>query len=585
MKKLFTLLMAMTMLSFTSCSLIDIPLPGGGDDQEEEQGNEQTGSEIPEEPLTSGPATVAITRATATTARFEGSITNDEIDLDFVQVIVRYAEPENFSAMSEDIPSVVVTRPDFDTEKKFSFRLEDLRHNTTYKFCAIVQYKNEVFYSDVQEFKTAGVNINLSVKEGSVTDNSVELVGTIEGLSKEDAENLEVGFYYSHDKSLVEKGEGTNVSLDDVAVDGVVSVALSDLYMYGPTYHFRSYVKQGDECDLGKIGSFTLTVEPVRLVKKITRTEQVLDEELTWIYEFEYDNTAIIGSKFSEIEDDEVDGYRFTYDYSTNGKLLIDMYYFGGSEAELDQTYEINTDYKGNVLNYEYSWDDGDVVYNYVVDCSYSPEGYFTGWSESDGEETYGIKLSYVDGRLNRLADVHDADSYIMLSGFSGNRELKSTNFDLNKALSPYFFDDVLLAFSAVKTGTIGKYYLDQMMVESCWRYGNDYYDDYYGTTTDANYKDVTTYSTYEFEGWNNDFDTLPITSVSCDKEGYPTEFIVDVRGREIKTTITLGAGNIVWEDEYKGVTYYEIVEVDRQETTGSFASLGKASVVVEYCE
>lgn len=264
----------MTMLSFTSCSLIDIPLPGGGDDQEEEQGNEQTGSEIPEEPLTSGPATVAITRATATTARFEGCITNDEIDLDFVQVIVRYAEPENFSAMSEDIPSVVVTRPDFDAEKKFSFRLEDLRHNTTYKFCAIVQYKNDVFYSDVQEFKTAGVNINLSVKEGSVTDNSVELVGTIEGLSKEDAEKLEVGFYYSHDKSLVEKGEGTNVSLDDVAVDGVVSVALSDLYMYGPTYHFRSYVKQGDNCDLGKIGSFTLTVEPVRLVKKITRTEQ-----------------------------------------------------------------------------------------------------------------------------------------------------------------------------------------------------------------------------------------------------------------------------------------------------------------------
>lgn len=586
MKKLFALLMATTMLSLVGCSLIDIPLPGTGNEQEEEQGNEQTGSEIPEEPLTSGPATVAITRATATTARFEGSIINDEVDLDFVQIIVRYAEPENFSAMSEDIPSVVVTRPDFDAEKKFSFRLEDLRHNTTYKFCAIVQYKNDVFYSDVQEFKTAGVNINLSVKEGSVTDNSVELVGTIEGFSKEDAENLEVGFYYSHDKSLVEKGEGTNVSLDDVAVGGVVSVVLSDLYMYGPTYHFRSYVKQGDDCDLGKIGTFELISEPERLVKKITRTEQVLDEELTWICEFEYDNTVIIGSKFSEIDDDEVYGCRFTYDYSTKGKLLVDMYYFDGSDEEFEQTYEINTGYKGNVLNYEYAWEDGGVVYNYVGDCTYSPEGYFTSWSETYGEETYGIKLSYVDGRLNR-ADIYRGngdDDYIMLSGFSGNRELKSTNYDLNKALCPYFFDDELFAFSAVKTGTFGKYYLDQMLVESCWNMDVPY-DVYHGTTTDANYKDVTTYSTYEFEGLNDDFGTLPITSVSCDKEGYPTEFVADVRGRETKVTITLGAGNVVWEDEYEGITYYEIVEVDRQETSGSFASIGKASVVVEYCE
>ncbi len=593
MKKLFALLMATTMLSLVGCSLLDIPLPGGGNEQEEEQGNEQTGSEIPEEPLTSGPATVAITRATATTARFEGSIINDEVDLDFVQIIVRYAEPENFSAMSEDIPSVVVTRPDFDAEKKFSFRLEDLRYNTTYKFCAIVQYKNDVFYSDVQEFKTAGVNINLEVKDGAVTENSAEVTGSISGISKEDADKLEVGFYYSPDKALVEKGEGTKVVLDNAA-EGVVSVLLTDLYIDGPTYHLCSYVKQGEESKLGKVVTFELINEPVRLVKKITRHEDVLDDLMTWIYEFEYENNKLVGSKWTEEEEEYVDGYRFTYDYSTKGKVAVDMYYFDESGEELEQTYEIAIDAKGNALNYnytnEYDWGDYIEYYHHDINFTYTPEGYLAGWSETDDEGRYGMTYSYVDGRLNRIdvdygdddEDVPEEDKHLMVPYFSGNVDTKNTSYDLNKVLFPYIIENEIGSLSAVKTGTIGKYYLDRMMVESIFYYG-PVDPSYRGTTTDPKYSEVVTYSTYEFEA--DEINTFPITNVTYDKEGYPTEFIVDVRGREIKTTITLGAGNVEWKDEYEGVTYYEIVEVDRQETSGSLDSIGKASVVVEYCE
>ena len=594
MKKLFALLMATTMLSLVGCSLIDIPLPGTGNEQEEEQGNEQTGSEIPEEPLTSGPATVAITRATATTARFEGSIINDEVDLDFVQIIVRYAEPENFSAMSEDIPSVVVTRPDFDAEKKFSFRLEDLRHNTTYKFCAIVQYKNEVFYSDVQEFKTAGVGVTLQVKEGSVTDNSVELIGKVGGISPEDEGKFEMGLFYSPDKSLVEKGEGEKVVFDNIAEDGSVSVLLSGLYMDGPTYYFSSYVQQGDDCVVSKAGSFEIIREEVRRVKKIVRNEELADVKLHCEYEFEYDaNGNVVASTFKDEEEDYVYEYRITYDYSSKGVVSIEEKEYSDGELNDEQTSTVTFADNGNIATYDYTWadggPDGNEIYNYNAKFDYTSDGFLREWSVSrNGNNEWTLQYDCSDGRLKRISYWNaewpdETDTYNTNDSFGGARELKNTSFDLNKALIPYVYpDDCLLSYGALRMGTLGKYYFGRMMVESCWNV-NDYYN--YGTTTDANYKDVMTYSTYEFEGFNDDFGTLPITSVSYDKEGYPTEFIVDVRGREVKITITLGAGNVVWEDEYEGVTYYEVVEVDRQETSGSLASIGKASVVVEYCE
>ena len=582
------------MLSLVGCSFLEnIPLPGTGNEQEEEQGNENTGSEIPEEPLTSGPATVSITRATATTARFEGNITNDEIDLDFVQIILRYAEPENFSAMSEDIPSVVLTRRDFDAEKKFSFRIEDLRYNTSYKFCAIVQYKNEVFYSDVQEFKTAGVNINLEVKDGAVTENSAEVTGSISGISKEDADKLEVGFYYSPDKALVEKGEGTKVVLDNAA-EGVVSVLLTDLYIDGPTYHLCSYVKQGEESKLGKVITFELINEPVRLVKKITRHEDVLDDLMTWTYEFEYENNKLVGSKWTEEEEEDVDGYRFTYDYSTKGKVVVDMYYFDESGEELEQTYEIAIDAKGNALNYEYTWEDdwGDHIeyFHYDVNFTYTPEGYLAGWSETDGEDRFGLSFDYVEGRLNRIdvdygdddEVVPEEDKHLMVPYFSGNVEMKNTSYDLNKVLYPYFIESEIGSVSAVKTGTIGKYYLDRMMVESIFYYGDN--DPLYrDTTTDPKYSEVVTYSTYEFE--SDEIDTFPITNVTHDKNGYPTEFVADVCARRTDITVTLGAGDVEWVDDWDGTTYYRIVEVDRKTTSGPLEVVGKGVVTVEYCD
>lgn len=581
---LMSVVVATTM---TSCSFIDFQ--GPDTEQEEDTGNENTGGVIPEEPLTSGPATLSITRATATTARFEGSITNPEIDLDFVKIILRYAEPEAFSAMDENLPNVVVTKTNLDSENKFAFRIEDLKYNQSYKFCAIVQYKNDVFYSEVEEFKTADVKVNLAVTEGSVTSDSVELGGSVEGLSKEDREELEIGLFYSSDSSLVEKGEGEKVVMDNIEDDGVVSVALKDLYD-GPKYYFCTYVKQGEERKLGKVDSFELPVEEIRLVKRITRTEKVLDYEMTLTYDFTYDKNRIVESKV--IEDDS-DVVRYTYDYSTKGKVFVEEYW----DEMLEQTYEINVDKRGNAVNFGYIWEDemwenGEetiVTYNYVVDLTYTPEGYLSGWSETEnGNLQYAVSLDYADGRLNkwgidRKGEDEDYDTTIMLNGFSGNLELKNTSYDLNRALMFYMMmpEVEMMAWGAVNTGTYGKYYFDRMFVESLWYLVEPPYD--MGLTTDANYREVVTHSTYEVEGLEEDCETLPITTVNCDAEGYPTEFIVDIRASKITHTITYGAGEVEWEDEY--TTYYKIVELDRQTTEEGVTSVGKATLTVEYVD
>ena len=577
-----SLLIAFVATTMTSCFGFESP----------EEELENTEPEIPREPLTSGPATVAITGATATTAIFDGSIINEEIDLDFLQVTIRYAELDVFSAMNEELPKVVITRPDI-KDNKFSFTIKDLKYNTPYKFCAIVQYQSDVFYSKVEEFKTANIANTLAVKSETITENSAEIAGRFYGFSDVDCESLEMGLFYSHDKSLVEKGEGTKVVFEEMGADGSVSVVLTDLYFDGPTYHFCTYVKQGEESKLGKVITFELINEPVRLVKKITRHEDVMGDRMTWTYEFEYENNKLVGSKWTEEEEEYVDGYRFTYDYSTKGKVVVGMYYFDESGEKLEQTYEIAIDAKGNALNYKYTWDDdwGDHIeyYHYDVNFTYTPEGYLAGWSETDGEDRFGMTYSYVDGRLNRIdvdygdddEDVPEEDKHLMVPGFSGNVDMKNTSYDLNKVLFPYFIESEIGSVSAVKTGTIGKYYLDRMMVESIYSYGPD--DLYRGTTTDPKYSEVVTYSTYEFE--KDEIDTFPITSVTYDKDGYPTEFVADVRARRTDITVTFGAGDVEWVDDWDGTTYYRIVEVDRKTTSSPTEVVGKASAVVEYCD
>ena len=586
MKIFYTLLMAAMMLSFTGCSLDDLPF-GPGNEQEQGKDDDNTGGEIPDEPLTSGPASVAITRATATTAHFEGSIINDDIDLDFVQITVRYAEPEDFSAMSEDIPSVVITRPDFENDKNFSFSIEDLHINTLYKFCAIVQYKSEVFYSDVEEFKTAGVDIELAVKEGSITDSSVEFIGSVRGLSPEDEGCLKIGLLYSDDKSLVEGGEGDMVVIDAIAEDGTFNLSLTSLYD-GPTYYFRSYVEQNGDYILGEIDYFEFDIEPVRLVKKITRHEKIHGAEAYMVYEFEYNGRGnVISSKVTLTEDEYCDEHLFTYDYSTNGVVSVNGRTYYEGELYEEQTYKMNVNDRGYVSNYDYTWEDCGEIWYYTATFDYSEEGFLERWFvNGEDDEYFGLNYSYLDGCLMELSYFSDGDyneMYRVDDSFTSDREIKRTSFDINKALIPWLYpDETLTICSTVNIGTLGGYYFDRMNIESfiyeIWN------EDRIHHTYDANYKETSTFKFVYCEDYEGDFYTLPITTATYDKDGYPVEYIADIREYEGEMEATYAAGDILWEEEDGPV--YEVVEVDRKIISkGPATSVGSATITIEYCE
>lgn len=577
--------MAAMMLSFTGCSPEDFPF-GSGNEQEQGKDDDNTGGEIPEEPLTSGPASVAITRATATTAHFEGSIINEDIDLDFVQITVRYAEPEDFSAMSENIPSVVITRPDFENDKNFSFSIEDLHINTLYKFCAIVQYKSEVFYSDVEEFKTAGVDIELAVKEGSITDSSVEFTGSVRGIAPEDKGKLEIGVLYTDDKALLESGEGEMVVIDAIAEDGTFNLNLSSLYD-GPTYYFRSYIEQDGNYILGEIGYFELDVEPARLVKKITRHEKIHGAEAYMIYEFEHDGRGnVISSKVTQIEDEYYEEYLFTYDYSTNGVVSVNGRTNYDGDFHEEQTYKMNVDDRGYVSNYDYTWEDGGEIWYYTATFDYSEEGFLKNYYNSSDDWSVSVEYTYLDGRITEMFIDRDDDydSLIHLDeSFTSDHNIKRASFDINKALIPWFYpEETLTLYSAVNIGTLGGYYFDRMTIESFFY--EIWNEDRIYQTDDANYKGTSTLKVVYCEDYEEDFCTLPVTTATYDKDGYPVEFIADVREYEGEIEVTYAAGDILWEEEDGPI--YEVVEVDRKIISkGPATSVGSATITIEYCE
>ena len=579
--------MAAMMLSFTGCSPEDFPFGSGNEQEQGKDDDDNTGGEIPEEPLTSGPASVAITRATATTAHFEGSIINEDIDLDFVQITVRYAEPEDFSAMSDNIPSVVITRPDFDNDKNFSFSIEDLHINTLYKFCAIVQYKSEVFYSDVEEFKTAGVDIELAVKEGSITDSSVEFTGSVRGLSPEDEGKLEIGVLYTDDKALLESGEGEMVVIDAIAEDGTFNLSLTSLYNGGPTFYFCSYVEQDGNYILGEIDYFEFDVEPVRLVKKITRHEKIHGAEAYMIYEFEHDGRGnVISSKVTLTEDEYYEEYLFTYDYSTNGVVYVNGRTNYDGDFHEEQTYKMNVDDRGYVSNYDYTWEDGGEIWYHTATFDYSEEGFLENYCNSSDDWSVTLEYTYLDGRITEMFIDRDDDydsSISIDNSFTSDREIKRTSFDINKVLIPWFYpEETLTIYSSVNIGTLGGYYFDRMTIESFFY--EIWNEDRIYQTDDANYKGTSTLNVVYCEDYEEDFCTLPVTTATYDKDGYPVELIADVREYEGEMEITYAAGDILWEEEDGPI--YEVVEVDRKIISkGPATSVGSATITIEYCE
>ena len=249
-------------LVFTGCT--EGPL---GDDQKTEQGgNQNNGSEnggdnsggsqdkpTDENEVTSGPVTITIDNITATTVTFKGKIDVAEDDRDFSIVTVRYSEPETFSAMNEQLPSVSTTS--FDENGDFIIVLDKLNYNTSYKYCVIAKVRTEETYSEkVMSFTTGNVSVNLS-DASSITATTALISGIVEGLSDSDKSLIEVGMFYSAEEGKVENDQGTKLTASEISSDNAVSFSLSEL-SYGTTYYYCSYVKQGTASVYGEVKTF-----------------------------------------------------------------------------------------------------------------------------------------------------------------------------------------------------------------------------------------------------------------------------------------------------------------------------------------
>lgn len=102
-----------------------------------------------------GPVTISLDKVTSNSAIFNGNINATDTNLDYIQIIIRYSTLELFSAVDESLPCTIINKPDLTPDKNFTAAITDLKAGTTYKYCIIVQNRNDKEYGDVLTFTTA----------------------------------------------------------------------------------------------------------------------------------------------------------------------------------------------------------------------------------------------------------------------------------------------------------------------------------------------------------------------------------------------------------------------------------------------
>ena len=187
-----------------------------------------------------------LSNVTATTAIFSGHLDVDASLLPASQVILYYSDAETFNFDTSQSVSVTL----FDNNQNFTISLTDLKYNTKYNYCVVLDISSEKITGNVLEFTTGNISLNLSLD--AVTETTARISGIVEGLSESDKSIIEVGVAYSSDEGKVQNGEGTILPASEIPPNGVLSFTLSDLES-GITYYYCSYVKQGETYVYGSV--------------------------------------------------------------------------------------------------------------------------------------------------------------------------------------------------------------------------------------------------------------------------------------------------------------------------------------------
>lgn len=101
-----------------------------------------------------GPITISLGKITSDSASFNGNVDVTDAELDYIQIIIRYSLPQFFSAVNESLPCIIVNKPDLTSNNNFTATISDLAAGTTYKYCIIVQNRNDREYGNVLTFTT-----------------------------------------------------------------------------------------------------------------------------------------------------------------------------------------------------------------------------------------------------------------------------------------------------------------------------------------------------------------------------------------------------------------------------------------------
>ena len=188
---------------------------------------------------------------TATSASINGAVTGlADADKSLIEVGMFYSSEDG---KVENGQGIKLTASEISSDNAVSFDLSKLTFGTTYYYCSYVKQGDGYVYGEVKTFVAGSVSVNLSA--GSITATTAQVSGTVTGLADADKSLIEVGMFYSSEDGKVENGQGIKLTASEISSDNAVSFDLSEL-IFGTTYYYCSYVKQGDGYVYGEVKTF-----------------------------------------------------------------------------------------------------------------------------------------------------------------------------------------------------------------------------------------------------------------------------------------------------------------------------------------
>ena len=179
-------------------------------------------------------ATISLDNITATTVEFSGHINVTASNLSFSQVTIYYSDADIFNINDAQRASTTA----FDSNQNFTITLTNLKYNTKYNYCIYVKVKSEENYSDVEEFITYDVLLNLSNRGNTANSYIVSEAGSYKFTPTKGNSSESVGAVASAEVLWESFGTDVTPSAGDLIksvsyADGVISFQTADTFKEG----------------------------------------------------------------------------------------------------------------------------------------------------------------------------------------------------------------------------------------------------------------------------------------------------------------------------------------------------------------